>query len=205
MIDPRRLWLPALTVFSILVPSGSLLATSPASSASVSIRLAQAETGKQSGGAPPAEGRGKASGTVTAPGAKGPAVGGQGAGARGSGSGRDSETRTTTRQRSGGDVPAAKGAVERRITRDRQVDRPVAPPRVVETPRVRSDGQRARVNNDRDRDRNRRRGTRFYWGPGAEYFFFDGYYHGDCAWLRRKARETGSRYWQQRYRQCREW
>lgn len=50
----------------------------------------------------------------------------------------------------------------------------------------------------------RRRGVRYSWGPGAEFFFYDGYYHGDCSWLRRKANATGSRYWWQRYRQCRE-
>ena len=52
-------------------------------------------------------------------------------------------------------------------------------------------------------DRGGRRGVRFYWGPGAEFYFYDGYYHGDCAWLRRKARATGSQYWWTRYRQCR--
>ena len=52
-------------------------------------------------------------------------------------------------------------------------------------------------------DRGNRRGVRFYWGPGAEFWFYDGYYHGDCTWLRRKARATGSRYWWTRYRQCR--
>ena len=50
----------------------------------------------------------------------------------------------------------------------------------------------------------RHRGVRYSWGPGAEFFFYDGYYHGDCSWLRRKANATGSRYWWQRYRQCRE-
>ncbi len=47
-----------------------------------------------------------------------------------------------------------------------------------------------------------RRGVRYSWGPG--FYFYDGYYHGDCSWLRRKANATGSRYWRQRYRQCRE-
>jgi hypothetical protein len=48
----------------------------------------------------------------------------------------------------------------------------------------------------------RRRGVRYSWGPG--FYFYDGYYHGDCSWLRRKASATGSHYWWQRYRQCRE-
>lgn len=49
----------------------------------------------------------------------------------------------------------------------------------------------------------RRHGVRHYWGPGALFYFYDGYYHGDCNWLRRKAVATGSRYWWQRHRQCR--
>jgi hypothetical protein len=44
---------------------------------------------------------------------------------------------------------------------------------------------------------------RFYWGPGAEFWFYDGYYHGDCRWLRRKAVQTGRQYWWRRYRLCR--
>ena len=48
------------------------------------------------------------------------------------------------------------------------------------------------------------RGTRYLWGPGVAFYYYDGYYHGDCGWLRRKARETGSAYWYRRYRQCRD-
>lgn len=47
------------------------------------------------------------------------------------------------------------------------------------------------------------RGTRYLWGPGVAFYFYDGYYHGDCSWLRRKAQETGSAYWHRRLRQCR--
>lgn len=47
------------------------------------------------------------------------------------------------------------------------------------------------------------RGTRYSWGPGALFWFYDGYYHGDCAWLRRKAETTGSKTWWRRFRQCR--
>ncbi len=47
------------------------------------------------------------------------------------------------------------------------------------------------------------RGVRYMWG-GLPFMFYDGYYHGDCSWLRRKARETGSSYWWRRYRQCRD-
>ncbi|MDZ4840609.1 MAG: hypothetical protein SH859_00475, partial [Hyphomicrobium aestuarii] len=49
---------------------------------------------------------------------------------------------------------------------------------------------------------NNRRGTRFVFG-GLPFYFYDGYYHGDCSWLRRKANATGSVYWRQRLRQCR--
>jgi hypothetical protein len=50
----------------------------------------------------------------------------------------------------------------------------------------------------------RHRGVRYFWGPGAVFYFYDGYYHGDCSWLRLKAEATGSRYWWRRYRLCRE-
>jgi hypothetical protein len=51
--------------------------------------------------------------------------------------------------------------------------------------------------------RGHHRGTRYLWG-GLPFYFYDGYYHGDCGWLRRRAEATGSRYWWIRYRQCRE-
>ena len=56
---------------------------------------------------------------------------------------------------------------------------------------------------DGDRSRPWRRGKRFHWGPGIDFWFYDGYYYGDCSWLHRKAIETGSRYWWRRYRLCR--
>lgn len=52
-------------------------------------------------------------------------------------------------------------------------------------------------------DRPWRRGVRYFWGPGAEFWFWNGYYYGDCNWLLRRARATGSSYWWNRYRQCR--
>lgn len=54
---------------------------------------------------------------------------------------------------------------------------------------------------DHDR-RHGRRGRHYGWGPG--FYFYDGYYHGNCRWLRNRAEETGSRTWWRRYRQCRE-
>src|SRR6185503_17136369 len=38
----------------------------------------------------------------------------------------------------------------------------------------------------------------FYGGDYADY----GYYGGDCGWLARQARATGSAYWWQRYNAC---
>lgn len=48
-----------------------------------------------------------------------------------------------------------------------------------------------------------RSGRRFSWAPGFTFYLYDGYYYGDCAWLRRKARATGSQVWWRRYRRCR--
>lgn len=46
-------------------------------------------------------------------------------------------------------------------------------------------------------------GRRYLWAPGLTFYFYNGYYYGDCNWLRRRALATGSRYWWQRYRRCR--
>ncbi|MBS0243435.1 MAG: hypothetical protein JSS20_14755 [Proteobacteria bacterium] len=46
------------------------------------------------------------------------------------------------------------------------------------------------------------RGRHYGWGPG--FYFYDGYYHGNCGWLKRRAEETRSHVWWKRYRQCRE-
>lgn len=79
--------------------------------------------------------------------------------------------------------------------RDIRRNRDTPPTRVIV-----GDGDRRRG----DGDGNRRRGTRYVWAPGIAFYFYDGFYHGDCSWLRRKARETGSRYWRQRYEKCRD-
>jgi hypothetical protein len=42
----------------------------------------------------------------------------------------------------------------------------------------------------------------FFFGFGRPYYDED---YGDCAWLRRRAIETGSSYWWRRYRECRGW
>lgn len=89
---------------------------------------------------------------------------------------------------------------QRRVGQNVRRDRDNIPNRVV----VR-DGNRDRARgDDRRGDGDRRRGTRHNWAPGFTFYFYDGFYHGDCSWLRRKVRETGSNYWRQRLRQCRD-
>jgi hypothetical protein len=56
-----------------------------------------------------------------------------------------------------------------------------------------------------DKTHVRRHGRRFVWGPGITFWFYDGYYYGECEWLRRRAIATGSSYWWRRYYQCRDW
>ncbi|MBS0240866.1 MAG: hypothetical protein JSS20_01730 [Proteobacteria bacterium] len=56
---------------------------------------------------------------------------------------------------------------------------------------------------DHDRGFIRSHGRRYGWGPG--FWFYDGFYWGDCNWLYRRAIETGSDYWWDRYQQCRYW
>jgi hypothetical protein len=58
-------------------------------------------------------------------------------------------------------------------------------------------------NRDRGGRGDYRRGRRLSWGDGIYFYFWDGYYYGDCAWLHRRAIATGSRVWWSRYRQCR--
>lgn len=45
-----------------------------------------------------------------------------------------------------------------------------------------------------------RKGWRGHRGPVIRFGWRGG---GNCAWLRRKANQTGSAYWWRRYRQCR--
>ena len=78
---------------------------------------------------------------------------------------------------------------------------------LIQRRKVREKTSRSRVRQDNvgqpNRMRGINRGTRYSWGPGALFWFYDGYYHGDCAWLRRKAEMTGSKTWWRRFRQCR--
>jgi hypothetical protein len=54
-----------------------------------------------------------------------------------------------------------------------------------------------------DRDRIVR-GHRYLWGPGIAFYLSDGYYYGECRWLKRRAVETGDRIWWRRYERCRD-
>ncbi len=68
-----------------------------------------------------------------------------------------------------------------------------------------NDFRRGRDYRRGDRSRIRRFGRSYYWGPGIQFWSYDGYYYGDCGWLKRRAAITGSRYWWRRYQLCRAW
>lgn len=55
----------------------------------------------------------------------------------------------------------------------------------------------------RDRDFVVRHGHRHVWG-GVTFYLSDGYYYGECDWLKRRAIRTDSRVWWDRYRRCRD-
>jgi hypothetical protein len=71
--------------------------------------------------------------------------------------------------------------------------------------RGRGDRDGRRGGRHHDRGFIRRHGHRYSWGPGIGFWFYDGYYYGDCDWLRRRAIVTGSRYWWRRYYLCIDW
>lgn len=123
-------------------------------------------------------------------------TGGGGGGTRIGGSGGGGGNKAISGSRpSGRDITRAPRNSGNVITKSRPVvrDRNVGADRRVDGPR----GDR------RSGHRGAHRGTRHVWG-GLSFYFYDGYYHGDCGWLRRRAQATGSRYWWIRYRQCRE-
>jgi hypothetical protein len=91
------------------------------------------------------------------------------------------------------DGKATSGRGDGRASGDRR-------PALRESGRQRDDVSRSR---SRGSAKGYRRGTRYSWGPGVEFWFYNGYYYGDCSWLRRRAVETGSQYWWRRYRLCR--
>lgn len=170
-------------------------------------QIAQRETGGGGGGGGgDVRGGGGGGGPSVAPGGGGggprgggPSVAPRDGGSRGSGpavSPRDSGPRggPTVGRRPDGD-----GERRARPSRDRDDGREARPKRRP------GDGVVSRPGRRFDRDTIRRRGRSYAWGPGFTFYFYDGYYYGDCQWLRRRAIATGSRYWWQRFRQCRDW
>jgi hypothetical protein len=55
----------------------------------------------------------------------------------------------------------------------------------------------------RHKHRVRRFGRHIFWGPSLDFYYYDGYYYGNCEWLRERAIYTGSHYWWRRYELCR--
>jgi hypothetical protein len=107
-------------------------------------------------------------------------------------------------RRDGADRGGAPDRGARERSRDTSADREAAPRERDGKDGRRSDGDYRRGER-RSRDYIRRHGRHQTWGPGISFYFYDGYYYGDCGWLRRRARVTGSPYWWRRYRQCRDW
>ena len=175
-------------------------AQQPAASDLAGVQLAQMEGGKgggggdKGGGGRGGDGAGKGGGGpgAAASGGSGPGPGAAARGGRieggmrgrveGGATGGGRGGRAEGRGDGDGDGDGRRGRVDRRPDGGRIVVNPGG---------GRGDGDR------------RYRGTRHAWGPGVAFYFYDGYYHGDCRWLRRKAVETGSRIWWQRFRQCR--
>lgn len=170
-------------------------------------QLVQAQSGGQaaqpSGGQPTGKGGGAANDTGrSGAGSRGGVAGTPGAERR-EGGGDRGNAKTMSRQSGSGKVDSPRGrtgAEQSATPQSRIKDRGDAE-RSGNVRQTESDAKRLRGGDAGRRDH--RRGTRFFWGPGAEFFFYDGYYHGDCAWLKRKAARTGSQYWLRRYRLCR--
>ena len=202
----RRTYLlmPALAGIALMAPGTQASYKDPQNSSTSTIQLAQA--GGAGGGAGQGgggEAKAKAKAKAKAGGGAGAAAGGGGGSAMSSGGPRREGMKgggqgggpRVMQKDQGGD-----GDRRQRMS-ERKGDGDGAGQRV-------RDGRRADTKIIiRDRDRrggDRRRGTRYSWGGlGGVFYFYDGYYHGDCSWLRRKAVSTGSRYWWQRFRQCR--
>lgn len=67
--------------------------------------------------------------------------------------------------------------------------------------RDRRDGPRRAGKHNRDFVM--RHGHRHVWG-GVTFYLSDGYYYGECDWLKRRAIRTDSPIWWNRYRRCRD-
>lgn len=121
--------------------------------------------------------------------------------------GSGSKSRDTSQSREfRGDGDKDRGSSNRRVQGDNNDGK-----RDRNAQRDRGDGNHDSYNkrDSRHRDRGDRRhfhrGKRHVWGPGIEFWFYDGHYYGDCEWLRERATDTGSGYWWTRYQLCRDW
>jgi hypothetical protein len=70
--------------------------------------------------------------------------------------------------------------------------------------RDRYDGNRRRWSGGNGPNRNWRSGRRYSWGPGFAFYLSDGYYYGECSWLKRRYNQTGNRIWLRRFAMCRD-
>ena len=148
---------------------------------------------------------------------KGGGAGMSSSGPRAAGSGPSSKSGSASHARSGASSGASEGASGSDSPRSRRsmerTDREVQGARSERSPR----------NVDRDRQFDRgggraeardwqrpgyreriRRGHHYGWGPGIGFYFSDGWYYGECGWLKRRALATDSPVWWHRYRRCRE-
>ena len=175
-------FVPALAAFALaFAPAGSGATERAGKAWDSSIELAQATTsgGRDSGGGGATRGGGDGGGRAVSPGS----------------GGRASDGKATSRS---GDGRATGGNATRRSGDGRATGG--SRPTLREGGRKRDGVARPRT---RGPAKGYRRGTRYSWGPGVEFWFYNGYYYGDCSWLRRRAVATGSQYWWRRYRLCR--
>ena len=138
-------------------------------------------------------------------------------GPRAAGSGPSSKSGSASHARSGASSGASEGAsgsdsprsrrsmerTDRGSDRDTRFERST---RSVDRDRHFDRGGRAEVRDWRRpgyRERIRR-GHHYGWGPGIGFYFSDGWYYGECGWLKRRALATDSPVWWHRYRRCRE-
>lgn len=162
------------------------------------IQLAQRGEGKGGGGGPSSGftggPRGGGGGSVTAP-----RGGGGDRATSPRGGGRDRATSPRGARPGGGNINRTpRAARDFRAPRGDRIDRGS---RWDRGNRINRGARWNRGN--RHRGDWRRRGVRHFWGPGIAFYYYDGYYYGDCNWVRRRAIQTGSRYWWRRYQLCR--
>ncbi len=207
MFIRKNLIIPALAGVAFFVPAAqaSFSEASGVSAKSGMVQIAQAGAEGAKGGGGAAKGGGGSS--QGARGSGGGNAGGQGGQAARAPRGREGGAQRMQRSESSERRSRPSANTERRVTTERPAMSERRNRPSTEGARVqRRSGDTNVVVRDRSRgDGQRHRGVRHSWGPGIYFYFYDGYYHGDCAWVRRKAISTGSAYWWRRYRQCREY